>query len=289
MSRVRRPAVAGFFYPAYEEELSRYIEELFTRMGPGLPKVSESGKRRILGVIAPHAGYMYSGWIASYAYYEIAVDGLPTKVLIIGPNHTGLGTAISVYPGGVWSTPLGEVEIDSNLVDQITSFNDLISKDESAHIQEHSVEVHIPFLQYMFRKANKEFKIIPIVMMLQSIDSIKALGNAILNLIQNGIVSLNELLIVSSTDFTHYESSKVAKMKDEYAIKSILNLDPEMLLENIYLHDISMCGYGPVAVLLYIARKLGEYKVKLLRYGNSGDITGNYNNVVSYASFIIYR
>jgi hypothetical protein len=218
MSKVRRPAVAGFFYPAYEEELSRYIEELFTKLGPGLPIVSEVSERHILGIVAPHAGYMYSGWIASYAYYEVAKDGLPTKVFIIGPNHTGLGTAISVYPEGTWSTPLGNVDVDSNIVDQIISSSDLISKDESAHIQEHSIEVHLPFLQYIFKRTNKEFKIIPIVMMLQSIDSIKALGDAILNLIHNDIIKLEELLIISSTDFTHYESSEIAKKKDEYAI-----------------------------------------------------------------------
>jgi len=289
MSKVRRAAVSGYFYPSDKRYLLRYIEELFDKpRGPGIPSPKWNGDRNIVGIVVPHAGYMYSGWIASYAYYEVSNDGLPENVILIGPNHTGYGTAISVYPDGYWETPLGIVKVDDSIVNDITKYSELISPDESAHLNEHSLEVQIPFLQYLYMKLGKEFKIVPITMMLQNIESVKALGEALYNTIKGRNIS-NNTLIIASSDFTHYEPADSARKKDGYAIKAILECDPNRLIESIYLHNISMCGYGPVATLLYVAKKLGYCNVRLLKYGNSGDTTGDYSNVVAYASFKISK
>ncbi len=285
MSKIRRPAVAGYFYPRNPDELINYIFTLFKK-GPGEPKPVIKSERNIIGIVSPHAGYMYSGWIAVYGYYHVAADGLPKNIILIGPNHTGLGTAISVYPGDYWETPLGIVQVDVDLGKGIAEYHDLISLDEDAHINEHSLEVQIPFIQFLYRGFDLEYKILPITMMLQNIEAVKILGEAIYQYIKD---SFNNYLIIASTDFTHYEPAESARRKDKYVIDAILNCDPEALINNVYMHDVSMCGYGPVATLLYVGKLLGRCNVSLLKYGNSGDITGDYSSVVAYASFKIEK
>jgi len=289
MIKVRRPAVAGYFYPGERDSLESYLTEIFIKYGPGYPESTISVERKILGIIAPHAGYMYSGWVASYAYYEVAKDGLPRKIILIGPNHTGLGTAISIYPSGFWETPLGNIKVDEEIVNYLSSYDELISIDEMAHLQEHSLEVHIPFIQFISKSVKADISIVPIVMMLQNFEAIRVLGESILKAFRNNILRPEETLIIASTDFTHYESAKQAEKKDKLAFESILNLDPSLLLETVYTYNITMCGYGPVGTLLYIAKELGDYKVTLLKYGNSGNVTGDYSSIVSYASFKIHK
>ncbi|MEM0057027.1 MAG: AmmeMemoRadiSam system protein B [Candidatus Geothermarchaeota archaeon] len=283
----RKPYVAGIFYPSDRAALVNEIESLFrSKLGPGeIPSISVEGPRNILGLISPHAGYTYSGAIAAHGYYHLALDGLPETIILIGPNHTGLGSAISVYPSGKWYTPLGEVYVNEELVDMIVEASPLLDADTLAHKYEHSIEVQIPFLQYIYGKVNKTFKIIPIVMMYQSWAGVEALGEALVKVLKG--LNKAEYLLVASTDYSHYVPAYVAKKKDSLTFPLIEELNASRLIETVYSEDISMCGYGPVATLLYVASKLGACKGILLKYANSGDVTGDYTSVVGYASFKI--
>lgn len=286
---VRRPAVAGAFYPGDKSSLLPYISKLFlSDRGPGAePTVSLAGERRLLGIISPHAGYMYSGEIAAHGYYYLAEDGLPDTIILIGPNHTGLGGAISVYPGGSWETPLGSVNVDVDFVERLKEVEPFLSFDVDAHIYEHSIEVQIPLLQYIYGKVGKPFRIVPIVMMYQTIEGVKILGEALYKLLSG--VDLSKFLVVASTDFSHYVPADKANEIDFKAIEKILELDYEGLISSVYRWNITMCGYGPVATLLYLARKLGGYGAKLLKYGHSGEVTKDEGSVVAYASIIIEK
>lgn len=286
----RKPYVAGIFYPSDKVALINEIESLFkSRLGPGeVPPVSIEGPRNILGLISPHAGYTYSGAIAAHGYYHLALDGLPETVVLIGPNHTGLGGAISVYPGGKWHTPLGEVRVNEELARMIVETSPLLEADTLAHKYEHSIEVQIPFLQYIYGKANKTFEIVPVVMMYQSWAGVETLGEALVKVLRS--LDKADYLLIASTDYSHYVPAHVATKKDSLTFPLVEELNAKRLIETVYAEDISMCGYGPVAALLYVASKLGACKGILLKYANSGDVTGDYTSVVGYASFkVIWR
>lgn len=285
--RIRHPAVAGHFYPSSEEELILEIERCFkSDIGPGRIPEPRLGTRSLIGLVSPHAGYVYSGPVAAHGFKYLAEDGLPETIIIIGPNHTGVGSGVSLYDSGVWKTPLGDVDIDDELADRIRNMSNLIDIDYSAHQNEHSIEVQIPFIQYIYRKMDKTFNIVPIVLMMQDINTAVDVGRAI----YEGIKSIaRDVVIIASTDFTHYEPHKIASEKDRYAIDAILSLDYEKLIREIYSRDISMCGFGPVAAMLYAAKLLGAGDTKLLKYATSGDVTKDYSSVVAYASIAILK
>jgi hypothetical protein len=283
----RNPVVAGYFYPSSRGALIREIESLFTsKLGPGsIPDIQVSGPRRIFGLVSPHAGYMYSGGVALNGYSRLAEDGLPEVIILIGPNHSGVGPAISVYPRGVWHLPLGDVEVDDAFVEELLSVEPYLMGDADAHLYEHSIEVQIPFLQYIYGRVGKSFKIVPIVMMQQTWSAVDILGSALSKVLEN--YSRESYILVASSDFSHYEPANVAMEKDRLVLDKILSLDPNGLIEAVYSHGVSMCGYGPVSTMLYLGRSLGVSKAVLLRYGSSGDVTGDYGSVVAYASLMV--
>jgi len=284
----RKPYVAGYFYPGERGELLNELDRIFkSGRGPGLVIDKRWAGKKVLGGIFPHAGYQYSGEIAAHGYAAYFGSGLKKLIILIGPNHHGLGASISVYPGGVWESPLGVVKVDKDFSNILSSYKGYIALDEQGHKYEHSIEVHIPFLQYLHSLGNKEFSIVPITMLLQVSNAVIELGDALLETLKS--YDIDDIFIVASTDFTHYESSEEARSKDEKAFESIINLDSISLIQNVYEYDISMCGFGPTATLLYIAKRLGGYKAELLKYGHSGEVTGDDSNVVSYATFIIYK
>lgn len=283
MSIRRYPAVAGTFYESRREALINRIEWCFNhRLGPGiLPKVSVKRHRESIGFVVPHAGYMYSGPVAAHAYYRIALEGKPDVFVIIGPNHTGIGTAVSIYDKGIWLTPLGEVRVDSEFALEILRNSSYIDVNYPAHTYEHSVEVQLPFLQYLF----SELLFVPVTMNYQTPEIAKDLANAIINASRK---LGRDVVILASTDFTHYEPHDIAYKKDGEAIQSIIKLDPELLYEVVASKDISMCGVGPVMTLLYAAINSGGRSGELLKYATSGDVTGELEAVVGYASIRIY-
>jgi len=274
----RIPAVAGTFYEGSEKKLKNQIEECFlSKIGVGkLPEVNPKGDRKIFGLICPHAGYMYSGPVASHGFYELAKDGIPSNVIILGPNHHGTGKSISVSKQDFWQTPLGKIEINKKLIQSITADSNIVYEDDAAHLLEHSIEVQLPFLQYLY---GNKFKLVPISMADQSLESCMELGRSIADEAQ-----IDDILVIASTDLTHYEDAQTAKRKDSAVIKNILDLDADKMYETILKQDISMCGPGPVAVLISAAEVVGANKTQLLKYANSGDTSGDYGQVVGYAT-----
>lgn len=278
---MRVPVVAGKFYEGTEEGLKKQIEKCFThKIGVGkLPEVSSGGERKILGLVSPHAGYVYSGPVASHGFYQLAQDGIPKNVIILGPNHQGMGKTIAISAQDSWQTPLGKVMVNQELGNKIKEGYGFISLDDKAHLYEHSLEVQVPFLQYLYKD---NFKIVPICMMDQSVEVATGVGNAIAKAIAG-----EDAVIIASTDFTHYESKESADRKDKLALDYILKIDPEGLIGIVEEFEISMCGAGPVAVLLTVAREFGVKDATLLKYANSGDTSGDYSAVVGYASVVI--
>ena len=278
---MRLPAVAGEFYEGSRERLLRQIEWCYThRLGPGKIPSLQKGERKMVGLVSPHAGYMYSGPVAAHGFAALAQDGKPERVVIIGPNHHGLGSGVSLMSTGVWATPLGEVEVDGELAREILDKSEIIDDEEEAHRFEHSIEVQLPFLQHLLGR----FKFVPICMMLQDVRTSLEVGEAVALACEG-----KDVLIVASTDFTHYESQESAEKKDKIAIDRILSLDPKGLVETVEERGISMCGYGPVAAMLEACRRLGAKTAKLLKYATSGDTSGFKAEVVGYASVAIYK
>ena len=279
---MRPPIVAGQFYAGARSALLKQIEECYTSdHGPGkMPKV-KAGMRKIIGLVSPHAGYMYSGPVAAHGFARMAEDGCPKSVIIIGPNHTGAGSGVSIVTSGRWSTPLGEVRIDAELGDEIKLASDIIDVDPVAHAYEHSIEVQLPFLQHLF---DDKFKIVPICMMLQDERTSMEVGKAIAEASTG-----KDVVIVASTDFTHYESQRSAMEKDKKVIDRILAIDPLGVVRTVDEGGITMCGYGPVSAMLQAAKKLGAKKAELLKYATSGDTSGSMAQVVGYASIAISR
>ena len=277
---MRPPIVAGQFYAGTRSALLKQIEECYTSdHGPGkMPKV-KAGMRKIIGLVSPHAGYMYSGPVAAHGFARMAEDGCPKSVVIIGPNHTGAGSGVSIVTSGMWSTPLGEVRIDAELGDEIKLASDIIDVDPVAHAYEHSIEVQLPFLQHLF---DDKFKIVPICMMLQDERTSIEVGKAIAEASTG-----KDVVIVASTDFTHYESQKSAMEKDKKVIDRILAIDPLGVVRTVDEFGITMCGYGPVSAMLQAAKKLGAKKAELLKYATSGDTSGPMEQVVGYASIAV--
>jgi hypothetical protein len=271
------------FYAGTAQALRAQIEECFThKLGPGkLPEVVNQKLKTIVGLVCPHAGYMYSGPVAAHAYHSLAADGRPDIVVLFGPNHTGRGSALALMKEGVWRTPLGDVEIDTSTANQILKESDIIDVDDSAHALEHSIEVQLPFLQYLY---GSTFKFVPICFLMQDLQSSREVGEATAKALAD-----KNALVIASTDLTHYEPQETAKQKDKSAIEAALRLDAEGLYSTVEARHISMCGYGPTVAAITAAKALNAKNAKLLCYKTSGDITGDYLSVVGYASIMFTK
>lgn len=274
----RNPAVSGMFYASDTGELAEQIEWCYKHeLGPGvLPRVNERGPRDVVAIIVPHAGYYYSGPVAAHAYKALADDGSFGTAAILGPNHTGYGYSVSLWNRGNWSTPLGEVEIDRELAGRL--LGGVIQADETAHIREHSIEVQLPWLQYLYTKV----KIVPITMLAQDLKTARSVGKAISK-------AGDDLVIIASSDLTHYESQSAAMQKDASVIEAIVALDEEKLYERCENLDCTMCGYGPVAAAIVAAKEMKAKQASLLKYATSGDTSGDFSQVVGYSSIVIKR
>jgi AmmeMemoRadiSam system protein B len=265
---IRQPIVAGQFYPDSPELLKRYLEQYIVR---------SKKKEQVLGAVCPHAGYVFSGGVAGAVYGKLVI---PDTVVILGPNHTGIGDAFAVMDKGVWVTPLGKVEIEERLAALILNETQLFTPDISAHCYEHSIEVQLPFLQYL----KGDFRFVPIVLSHTWYSNCELLGNALARAIRN---FGQPVLVIASSDMTHYEPDKQARTKDKLAIDQILAMDPAGLYEVVHTNNITMCGIIPTTVMLVASKLLGAQKAELVRYATSGDISGDYGSVVGYAGIIV--
>lgn len=281
--KVRKPYVANAFYAGTRTELAQQIVGCFNhRFGPGqVPTPVKQGPRKIVGLVSPHAGYMYSGPIAANGYNRLASDGMPEVFIILGPNHTGYGSGVSILTDGAWETPLGITSIDSGLAKQIQKSNKLLDVDEASHSFEHSIEVQLPFIQFLFKD---EPKFIPICMMMQDLQTSRDIAESIIEQCRG-----KDFAIVASSDFTHYEPHDIASRKDRTAIDAITKLDEATLNELGDSNKVTMCGYGPITTLIAAAKMLGGIKAEFLSYKTSGDITGDKSAVVGYSSIIFIR
>jgi len=267
---VRNPVVAGQFYPESSSQLKAMIKELIDE---------KAVKEEVVGLVSPHAGYIYSGPVAGATISKIKFKD---TFIIIGPNHTGRGKQFSIMTEGVWKTPLGEVEIDSVLAKQILATSDYLQEDSLAHQYEHSIEVQLPFLQYF----KPDIKLVPIILAQGNADAFKEIGREI----ARAIKELNkEVVIMASSDMTHYEPHESARKKDNQAIEAILDLDEDELLKRVEEFNISMCGYAPTVSLISAAKELGAKGAELVKYQTSGDTSGDYSSVVGYAGIIITK
>ena len=278
--RVRRAAVAGYFYPSDPDELNNSIKNSFlNRVGPG--KLPPSEKRvDALGYVVPHAGYEYSGPVAAHAYYEISALSEELTFIILGPNHYGIGSPIAVPQSDEWETPLGKVEIDETLKHELVRGSNIIDIDDSAHWREHSIEVQLPFLQYV----KKNFKLLPISMAYMEMGAAIEVAETIFKAIKG-----RRVMVLASSDMTHYEPQASVNEKDSIAIDAITSLDISRLYLVISQKNITMCGYGPVAVLMHLSKLMGYTDVRLLKHSDSGEMTGDRASVVGYASIGFYK
>lgn len=265
---IRNPVVAGTFYPAGKTELEDMIRGMVD---------TQAVKEEVIGLVCPHAGYVYSGPVAGAVISRV---NLKDTLIIMGPNHTGLGESFSLMSQGTWRTPLGDVDIDADLAQRLLAASAYLKEDTLAHEREHSIEVQLPFLQYFKR----DIKIVPIVLAPAPASVYKNLGHEIARAIAG---SDREVIIMASSDMTHYEPQASAQRKDKLAIDAILKLDADDLAERIVSSGISMCGYGPVMTLLAAAKDAGATRAELVRYQTSGDTSGDYSSVVGYAGIII--
>ncbi|MDH4163522.1 MAG: AmmeMemoRadiSam system protein B [Nitrospirota bacterium] len=273
---LRQPAVAGYFYQGSQTALKDQVERFL---------VTNEQKIPALGVLSPHAGLVYSGSVAGAVFSRIII---PETIVLIGPNHTGLGAPVSLMASGTWSTPLGNVTIHETLAQSILRKSGRIKDDMLAHLREHSLEVQLPFLQML----KKDFRIVPIQIMDVRLETCGDVGKAVAASIMElrkgeGGSGTHDVLIVASSDMSHYVSADVARKKDRKAIDRILALDPEGLHHTVRNNDISMCGFGPAVAMLTACKILGASKAELIKYTNSGEVSGDTDQVVGYAGIVV--
>jgi AmmeMemoRadiSam system protein B len=269
---LRRPAVAGRFYPGDPEDLRAEAQAYLSQS-----KSNNQTAVQAIGCITPHAGYLYSGHVAGAVFARLEI---PERCVVLCPNHTGMGRALAILSEGAWETPLGEVPVDEGLAGALKRQFPALHEDAAAHRAEHAIEVELPFLQLRQPK----LQIVPIALGTGQFEVLEALGVALAEVVA---AQAAPVLIVASSDMNHYESDAVTRVKDHKAIERILTLDPRGLFDVVTQQNISMCGFGPAVVMLTAARQLGATSAELVKYATSGDISGDRNAVVGYAGVVV--
>lgn len=267
-SKKREPIVAGQFYPANPKQLRELVNNYLALEEPPAPA---------FGLMVPHAGYPYSGAIAGQTFSGVKI---PQRVILIGPNHQGVGTPCGVYSRGLWQTPLGDVAINSELAQSIIDSNPLFAADRLAHQYEHSLEVMLPFLIAL----NPEVEIVPISLQPHSYPQLESLAQSLAQTISTHQQSV---LILASSDMTHYEAAAKAEKQDLFALDALLNLNAHELYQRVRNNGITMCGMPATVVMLLTSLACGASRAELVRYGHSGEVTGDLEKVVGYAGVVV--
>jgi MEMO1 family protein len=265
---LRHPAVAGQFYPRDAQSLRAEVASYLNSSAETISAV---------GCVVPHAGYVYSGHVAGAVYSRLK---LPSRYILMCPNHTGHGTPLSIMSQGEWQTPLGNVSIDRDLAESLKERFNQLSEDENAHRTEHAAEVQLPFLQARVL----QFRFVPIAVGTSHYETLQGLGEALAEALA---AQAEPVLIIASSDMNHYENDKVTRIKDRMAIDRILAIDSRGLFDVVMTEDISMCGFGPAVAMLTAAKLLGAKSAELVKYATSGDISGDRKAVVGYAGIAI--
>lgn len=279
MRGIRSPAVAGSFYPAETEKLKGLLEECFVANPLG-PRGVRAPLPSLLGGMVPHAGFIYSGACAAHFYYSLERD--IERVILLGVNHRGRGPKAAFSPAGYWETPLGRVRVDQALQESLRDAVDFLVEDERAHLEEHSIEVQLPFLQTVL----KEFSFLPLSLSYLSVKECERLGEAIAEVYESERVAGRRALLIASSDLSHYLTPAESERRDGMALEQVLALDPVGLLKTVEEEEITMCGVFPTAVFLFAARVLEARHARLLRRYHSGDAVPM-REVVGYASVAV--
>ena len=265
----RPTAVAGSFYPGDAHALAEAVRGFVHPVDSPV---------QALGIVVPHAGYVYSGHVAGEVYSRV---DLPRRFILLCPNHTGAGQPLAIVSEGRWQTPLGDVAIDEDLAAALKQIDPDLTEDSDAHRREHAIEVQLPFIQLM---RGLDFLFVPIAVGTSDVGRLIALGNSM----AQAVDSVDEsVLIIASSDMNHYESDEATRLKDNRAIERILARDPEGLHGVVHGEGISMCGVGPATAMLTAVNRLGAAHADLAKYATSGDISGERERVVGYAGIVI--
>jgi hypothetical protein len=267
MTTVRRPAVAGAFYPADPRALAAEARQLIP--------TGELAASAVAAMV-PHAGYVYSGACAGKTLARLRI---PPTVVLIGPNHTGRGVPLACAPEDAWLTPLGKVEVDRELLDELAAEVPGVKPSAAAHQSEHCLEVQVPLLQTLRR----DVRLAPIVIGTHDLDVLLALGNGLAEVVRRR--DPRPLLLISS-DMSHYEPAASARGKDEQALAALEELDPQKLHKVVHEERISMCGVGAAVAVAEAARRLGAHRGTPVCYTNSAAVTGDEREVVAYAGMV---
>jgi AmmeMemoRadiSam system protein B len=289
MMKVRKPAVAGTFYPAGEAQLREAIQDSYRhRLGPGrLP--SKGGavlSRGLKACVCPHAGYAYSGPVAAHSYLDVSQLSSPDLVVVVGPNHYGIGSGVATFGEGEWETPLGKVSVDGAASKEIVKLTGIVDIDPEAHRREHSIEVQLPFLQHLY---GGSFGFLPISLAFQDKATARDLGKGLAELLKDAADGQRSAVLIASSDLTHYEPSIQAKEKDTMLLKHVQTLDVNALYTTLERRNITACGYGAIGAVMEACRLLGYENGRLNAYATSGDITGDNAAVVGYPSVTFLR
>jgi len=264
----RKAAVAGSFYSGSNTELKQHVASL-------MPEGAV--RRKVIAAMSPHAGLIYSGSVAGLVYSGMEP---PDTFVLLGPNHTGMGAKVAMMAEGSWEIPTGSLEIDGGLAESIASRTDIVSRDEDAHIHEHSLEVQLPFIIETAPGA----RIVPITIMSASLEELIELGIAVASAVRESGTSV---VVVASTDMSHFISEKEARELDQHALDRVLDLDPRGLYHKVLEEGITMCGFMPTVAMLAASKELGATRAELLRYTTSAEVSGDFEKVVGYAGVLI--
>lgn len=273
--RVRKPAVAGAFYPATPDALRSFLDWCYSR--GAMPECAgDADGHRLLGLVCPHAGYIYSGPVAAHAYARLAKATRPELVVVLGPDHRGVGASATTSPDDAWETPLGVMRVDRRASERLEALSPFVKPDRQAHASEHSIEVQVPFLQAIYGDA---VPFLPILVSRQDARACRRLGDALAEALEG-----RRAVIIASSDLTHYEPAAVAAERDRHAIGPILQLDEVRFAQAVRTYGVTCCGHGPIVAMLTAAKRLGATQARLLAYGTSADTSGDASSVVGYAA-----
>jgi hypothetical protein len=267
----RQPVVAGQFYPGSTRALAEEVRG-YLAAAP-----APADEMPTLLAMVPHAGYVYSGGVAGQTLGQAR---LAETVLLLGPNHTGQGRSLAVWPAGRWYTPLGPVAVDDDLASRLLSAEPSLVADVAAHLQEHSLEVVLPFLQAL----NPKTAVVPVAVAERNPQTLLDVAGNLAAVLRN---LGRPVSVVVSSDMSHYVSHEQAKERDGLAIAPMLDLDPGRLYEVVRRHGISMCGVLPMTLGLALVRELGAATARLAAYATSGQASGDYRRVVGYAGILV--
>ena len=274
---IRKPAVAGAFYPSDRKELSETIDRCYTHpLGPGRTPPATRGREDAICIIVPHAAYQYSGPVAAHSYLHASSLPDPDLIVVVAPDHNGLGGGVSTFKAGSWETPLGSMRVDSDATSRLVNDSAAAVFDPESQRYEHSLEVQLPFLQKLY---GDSVPLLPVSMTFQDMDTASTVASAL-----EDIVKGRKVVVVASSDLTHYEPASVASKKDHALLEKVVKMDVAGFYSTLEELQVTSCGYGAIAVVMRLAGLLGMERAELLKYATSGDTTGDNLQVVGYAS-----